>query len=149
MVAQYALEISPCYQVDDRRYGPWIPLDIDVFAFDNSDSDKEGRSLTYKKVDSFSPIFAYPGPRRVCAVRPGCAAISHPFDSRPRMPPGMSYTWALLQQNRCQQRKNTACMLARRKPLQVMVNLIKKTNAISTTASDHGFRRPTPNEIVP
>ena len=45
----------------DGRYGPWMAVDIDVSVFDNSDTKKQGVSWTYKKVDGFSPIFAYLG----------------------------------------------------------------------------------------
>ena len=53
--------ITPCYEVADGRYGPWIALDIDVSVFDNSHTQKQGVSWTYKKVDGFAPIFAYLG----------------------------------------------------------------------------------------
>lgn len=39
----------------------WIPLDIDVSPFDNSNTKKEGVSYTYKGFDGYSPIFAYLG----------------------------------------------------------------------------------------
>ncbi len=39
----------------------WLPLDLDVSPFDNSDTRKQGVSLTYKKVDGYSPFFAYLG----------------------------------------------------------------------------------------
>ncbi len=39
----------------------WIPLDIDVTPFDNSDTKKEGVSWTYKNFDGFAPIIAYLG----------------------------------------------------------------------------------------
>ncbi len=38
-----------------------IPLDIDVSPFDNSKTNKEGVSRTYKGHDGFAPIFAYLG----------------------------------------------------------------------------------------
>lgn len=38
-----------------------VPLDIDVFTMDNSDSQKEGVSRTYQGYDGFSPITAYIG----------------------------------------------------------------------------------------
>lgn len=75
MVARHAPAISPCYEVpDDARCKPWIPLDIDVSVFDNSDTKKEGVSWTYKKVDGWSPIFAYLGSEGYlvnCQLRPG------------------------------------------------------------------------------
>ena len=61
MVARHAPPLSPCYEVADGRYGPWIALDIDVSVFDNSHTKKQGVSWTYKKVDGFAPIFAYLG----------------------------------------------------------------------------------------
>jgi hypothetical protein len=52
-----------------RRHAPtltaclknWIPLDVDVSPFDNSNTRKEGVSLTYKKKDGYAPNFAYLG----------------------------------------------------------------------------------------
>ena len=41
--------------------GVMIPLDIDVSPFDNSKTNKEGVSRTYKGHDGFAPIFAYLG----------------------------------------------------------------------------------------
>ena len=38
-----------------------VPLDIDVSPMDNSGSNKQGVSFTYKKHDGFAPIFAYIG----------------------------------------------------------------------------------------
>ena len=38
-----------------------VPVDIDVSVLDNSGSDKQGVSFTYKKHDGFAPIFAYIG----------------------------------------------------------------------------------------
>lgn len=37
----------------------FIPLDIDVTPFDNSNSQKEGVSRTYKGFDGFAPNYAY------------------------------------------------------------------------------------------
>ncbi len=53
-VNQYAPVITSCYE-------DWVPLDIDVSPFDNSGTQKEGVSCTYKKVDGYAPIFAYLG----------------------------------------------------------------------------------------
>lgn len=39
----------------------FLPLDIDVSPFDNSNTKKEGVSYTYKGHDGFAPIFAYLG----------------------------------------------------------------------------------------
>ena len=41
--------------------GGLAPLDIDVSPFDNSKTQKEGVSRTYKGVDGYAPIFAYLG----------------------------------------------------------------------------------------
>ena len=60
-MARRARPITPCYEVADGRYGPWMALDIDVSVFDNSDTQKQGVSWTYKKVGGFAPIFAYLG----------------------------------------------------------------------------------------
>jgi len=43
-----------------------IPIDIDVSPFDNSNTKKEGVSLTYKMVDGYAPIFAYMGEEGFC-----------------------------------------------------------------------------------
>jgi hypothetical protein len=51
--------ISPC--IDE-----YIPLDIDVSPFDNSGSNKEGVSRTYKEFDGYAPIFAYLGEEGYC-----------------------------------------------------------------------------------
>jgi len=41
--------------------GRFAPLDVDVSPFDNSGSQKEGVSLTYKGYEGFAPIMAYLG----------------------------------------------------------------------------------------
>ena len=61
LIARHAPRLTPCYRVDDGRVGDWVPLDIDVSAFDNSKTHKEGVSRTYKKVDGYAPILAYLG----------------------------------------------------------------------------------------
>lgn len=38
-----------------------VPVDIDVYPFDNSGSHKAGVSRTYKNFDGYAPIFAYIG----------------------------------------------------------------------------------------
>lgn len=45
---------TPCH--DD-----FVPLDVDVSPFDNSNSRKEGVTRTYKGFDGYAPIFAYLG----------------------------------------------------------------------------------------
>jgi hypothetical protein len=42
-------------------YTGHVPLDIDVSVHDNSNTKKEGVEWTYKKVDGYSPIYAYIG----------------------------------------------------------------------------------------
>jgi hypothetical protein len=54
MVKRHAPSITPCYQ-------DYVALDVDVSPFDNSSTQKEGVSCTYKKVDGYAPIFAYLG----------------------------------------------------------------------------------------
>jgi hypothetical protein len=74
MVARHAPAISPCYQVADQRYGPWVALDVDVCPFDNSDTNKEGVGCTYHRIDGYDPIFAYLGGEGYlvnCELRPG------------------------------------------------------------------------------
>jgi hypothetical protein len=41
-------------------------LDVDVSPFDNSNTQKEGVSWTYKKFDGYAPIFAYLGEEGYC-----------------------------------------------------------------------------------
>lgn len=48
------VDFTPCYK-------DWIPLDIDVSPFDNSNTKKEGVSFTYKGFDGYAPIFTYLG----------------------------------------------------------------------------------------
>lgn len=56
------------------EYGEYIPYDVDVSPFDNSKSNKEGVSRTYKGTDGFAPIFGYVGTDGYllnCELRPG------------------------------------------------------------------------------
>jgi len=57
LIRSTATEITPV----STDKGPLIPLDIDVSPFDNSRTNKEGVSRTYKAHDGFAPIFAYLG----------------------------------------------------------------------------------------
>ena len=41
--------------------GEYVPLDSDVSPYDNSKTNKEGVSRTYKGYDGYAPIFAYVG----------------------------------------------------------------------------------------
>jgi len=52
----------------------WLPLDVDTFAMDNSDTAKEGVGRTYAGVDGYCPLAAYLGSHGYClelALRPG------------------------------------------------------------------------------
>ncbi|SMC22444.1 transposase, IS4 family [Desulfacinum hydrothermale DSM 13146] len=51
-----------------------VPLDLDVFCLDNSDTKKEGVSRTYQDYDGYAPIGAYLGQEGWCVgleLRPG------------------------------------------------------------------------------
>jgi hypothetical protein len=41
--------------------GDYVPIDLDVSPFDNSNTKKEGVSRTYKGCDGYAPLFAYIG----------------------------------------------------------------------------------------
>lgn len=67
MVRRHAPSLTACFK-------DWIPLDADVSPFDNSHTRKQGVSWTYKKVDGYSPNFAYLGQEGYlinCELRPG------------------------------------------------------------------------------
>lgn len=52
----------------------WLPLDVDTFAMDNSDTTKDGVGRTYAGVDGYCPLAAYLGSQGYClelALRPG------------------------------------------------------------------------------
>ena len=57
LILNTAREITPVIS----EKGPLLPLDIDVSPFDNSRTNKEGVSRTYKDHDGFAPIFSYLG----------------------------------------------------------------------------------------
>lgn len=62
------------FGTEKSAHGEYIPLDIDVSPLDNSGSNKEGVSWTYKNHDGYSPIFAYLGTHGYmlnCELRPG------------------------------------------------------------------------------
>ena len=44
-----------------RMTNGFVPVDIDVTPFDNSKTQKEGVSRTYKGFDGYAPIMAYIG----------------------------------------------------------------------------------------
>jgi hypothetical protein len=52
---------APAISPIETSAGRFIPLDIDVSPFDNSKTNKEGVSRTYKGCDGYAPIFAYAG----------------------------------------------------------------------------------------
>lgn len=54
MVRDLAPAITPCHK-------DLVAIDIDVSPFDNSKTNKEGVSWTYKRFDGYSPIFSYIG----------------------------------------------------------------------------------------
>lgn len=52
----------------------WLPLDVDVFPMDNSDTAKEGVGRTYTGVNGYCPLAVYLGTQGYClqlALRPG------------------------------------------------------------------------------
>ena len=62
------------FGTEKSAYGEYTPLDIDVSPLDNSGSNKEGVSWTYKNHDGYAPIFAYLGTYGYmlnCELRPG------------------------------------------------------------------------------
>jgi len=46
---------------DGQGYRAYMPIDIDVSPYDNSDTKKEGIGWTYKGFDGYAPMFAYMG----------------------------------------------------------------------------------------
>jgi len=52
---------APALTPIETSVGNFVPLDIDVSPFDNSKTQKEGVSRTYKGCDGYAPIFAYLG----------------------------------------------------------------------------------------
>lgn len=68
------LKMVSSFGTEKVASGEYIPLDIDVSPFDNSDSHKEGVCWTYKNHDGYAPIFAYLGTEGYllnCELRPG------------------------------------------------------------------------------
>jgi len=57
MISTKAPVVSPI----QTSVGLFVPLDMDVSPFDNSRTQKEGVSRTYKGSDGFAPMFAYLG----------------------------------------------------------------------------------------
>lgn len=59
-----------------------VPLDMDVFPMDNSNTKKEGVSYTYKGHDGYAPIAAYLGQEgwcMACELRPGSQHANNEF----------------------------------------------------------------------
>jgi len=59
LLSKVEVNVTPCYD-------NYVPLDIDVSPFDNSNTKKEGVSYTYKGFDGYAPIFAYLGKEGYC-----------------------------------------------------------------------------------
>jgi hypothetical protein len=55
MLIALAATFTPCFGMK------YIPLDIDVSPFDNSNTKKQGIGWTYKGFEGYAPIFAYLG----------------------------------------------------------------------------------------
>lgn len=58
LVRKYAHLVTPITLENNENY---VPLDVDVSPFDNSNTKKKGISQTYKRFDGYAPIFAYLG----------------------------------------------------------------------------------------
>ena len=61
-------------RLDEGAAAGLVPLDVDVFPQDNSNTRKEGVSRTDKNFDGYAPIAAYPGMEGWCLeleLRPG------------------------------------------------------------------------------
>jgi hypothetical protein len=62
LVGSSAPAITPCLEHGKgKTRRRWVALDIDVSPFDNSNTNKQGVSRTYKGFDGYAPIFAYLG----------------------------------------------------------------------------------------
>ncbi|WP_243293173.1 hypothetical protein [Bacillus sp. FJAT-47783] len=59
MLQQFDSPVTPIVLKDEKT--KYVPLDIDVSPFDNSNTKKEGVSRTYKGCDGYAPNFAYLG----------------------------------------------------------------------------------------
>ncbi|WP_144463788.1 IS1380 family transposase, partial [Siminovitchia fortis] len=57
LIRRLDADISPV----DVGGKPYLPLDVDVSPFDNSNTFKEGVARTYKGCDGYAPMFAYIG----------------------------------------------------------------------------------------
>ncbi|KRE28949.1 IS1380 family transposase [Paenibacillus sp. Soil522] len=64
----------PIHRKKEETPVSYMPLDLDVSPFDNSGTQKEGVSRTYKGFDGYSPFFGYLGQEGYCvnvALREG------------------------------------------------------------------------------
>ena len=59
--AEMIREKAPAITPVNTSSGNFIPLDLDVSPFDNSKTNKEGVSRTYKGDDGYAPMFGYLG----------------------------------------------------------------------------------------
>ena len=62
LIRRLHTSISPVYANDT----PYVPLDVDVSPFDNSNTRKEGVERTYKGCDGYAPMLAYLGQEGYC-----------------------------------------------------------------------------------
>jgi len=53
--------IKKCGELHTAKDTDLVPVDFDVSPFDNSNSNKQGVSRTYKQVDGFAPMLTYIG----------------------------------------------------------------------------------------
>jgi Transposase DDE domain group 1 len=58
LIKSFDSPVTPIFTSDEKEY---VPLDIDVSPFDNSNTKKEGVSRTYKGCDGYAPNFGYLG----------------------------------------------------------------------------------------
>ncbi len=59
LIRQFDCPVTPTILMDGET--KFIPLDLDVSPFDNSNTKKEGVSRTYKGCDGYAPNFSYIG----------------------------------------------------------------------------------------
>ncbi|SFL45204.1 hypothetical protein SAMN04487943_101622 [Gracilibacillus orientalis] len=58
LLKQFEQPVTPMILEDTNAY---VPLDLDVSSFDNSNTKKEGIGRTYKGCDGYAPNFCYLG----------------------------------------------------------------------------------------
>lgn len=58
LIKQFDRPVTPMLLKDKKSY---VPLDLDVSPFDNSNTKKEGIGRTYKGCDGYAPNFCYLG----------------------------------------------------------------------------------------